>query len=153
MKMTKKILVPESYTEDEPQGVLQKAYVKQEERYLDPTKLTASVLDKLPSPSGWRLTILPYRGRGVTKGGLHLADEYVDRQALASIAGYVLKMGPLAYADKEKFPTGPWCKVGDWVLIARYSGARFLLEDGEVRIINDDDVMGTLLDPEDLRAV
>jgi co-chaperonin GroES (HSP10) len=62
--------------------------------------------------------------------------------------GYVLKIGPLAYHDKEKYPTGPWCKKGDWVIFARYAGSRLPIEGGEVRILNDDEVLGTIPDPE-----
>ena len=65
--------------------------------------------------------------------------------------GYVLKKGPLCYADKERYPTGPWCEEKDWILISRYAGARFKLDDGaEVRIINDDEVIGTIKHPDDI---
>ena len=57
-------------------------------------------------------------------------------------------MGPLAYHDREKFPTGPWCKTGDWGIFARYAGSRLPIEGGEVRILNDDEVLGTIKDPE-----
>jgi co-chaperonin GroES (HSP10) len=67
--------------------------------------------------------------------------------------GYVLKVGPEAYADAVKFPTGPWCKKGDWVMIGRYAGTRFRIEGGEVRIINDDEVIATISDPADVLHV
>jgi len=66
---------------------------------------------------------------------------------VATNCGYVLKMGPLAYQDREKYPTGPWCKVGDWVIFARYAGSRLPIEGGEVRLLNDDEVLGTIKDP------
>jgi co-chaperonin GroES (HSP10) len=70
------------------------------------------------------------------------------------MVGYVLKLGPLAYQDDTKFAGIPWCEKGDWILVGRYAGARFLLEDGEeVRIINDDEVIGTVLNPDDIKAV
>jgi co-chaperonin GroES (HSP10) len=60
-------------------------------------------------------------------------------------------MGPLCYGDTEKFGDTPWCQERQWVLIGRYAGARFKLEDGgEVRIINDDEVIGTILNPDDI---
>ena len=66
---------------------------------------------------------------------------------------YVLKMGPLAYQDHDKFGGIPWCEQGQWVLIGRYAGARFSLEDdSEVRIINDDEVIGTIMDPDDIKS-
>jgi co-chaperonin GroES (HSP10) len=57
-------------------------------------------------------------------------------------------MGPLCYGDKEKFETGPWCKKGDWVIFARYAGSRLPIDGGEVRLLNDDEVLGTIKDPE-----
>jgi co-chaperonin GroES (HSP10) len=59
-------------------------------------------------------------------------------------------VGDLAYADKDKFPTGPWCKEGDWVIFGRYAGARLTIDGGEVRILNDDEIVGTVNDPEDI---
>ena len=66
------------------------------------------------------------------------------------MVAYVLAVGPDAYADKNKFPAGPWCKKGQWVMIGRYAGARFKIEGGEVRIINDDEVIATIADPDDI---
>ena len=63
----------------------------------------AESLAKLPEPMGWRILILPYKGKKQTKGGLHLPDEHVDREALATVCGLVLKVGPLAYKDASKF--------------------------------------------------
>ncbi len=73
---------------------------------------------------------------------------YVDNLPDATNCGYVLKVGPLAYYDKEKFPTGPWCKKGDWVIFARYAGSRLPIEGGEVRLLNDDEVLGKIDNPE-----
>jgi co-chaperonin GroES (HSP10) len=64
--------------------------------------------------------------------------------------GYVLKVGALAYQDQDKFPDGPWCKEKDWVMFARYSGSRFNIDGGEVRILNDDEILATILAPEDV---
>ena len=64
--------------------------------------------------------------------------------------GYVLKQGPLAYGDKDKFPEGAWCKEKDWVVFPRYAGSRFKIEGGEVRILNDDEVIATIMDPDDI---
>ena len=67
---------------------------------------------------------------------------------------YVVKLGPLAYQDPDKFGPGskPWCKEGDWVCIGRYAGSRFQIEGGEVRIINDDEVIATIVDPDDIKT-
>lgn len=128
-------------------------YVKEEDRVLDPSKLPQSTLDRMPKPTGWRILILPFRGIGKTKGGVLLADETVERNSLATVVGYVLSVGPEAYADTNKFSTGPWCKKGDWVMIGRYAGTRFRIEGGEVRIINDDEVIATISDPADILHV
>jgi co-chaperonin GroES (HSP10) len=125
------------------------AYV--EERVLDPSLLDLSALERMPQPTGWRMLVLPYKGKGVSKGGIALTRETLDREALATVVAYVVKMGPLCYDNKEKYGDTPWCEEKQWVLIGRYSGARFKLEDGEeVRIINDDEVIGTIIDPDDI---
>jgi co-chaperonin GroES (HSP10) len=61
--------------------------------------------------------------------------------------GYVLKLGPLAYADESKFPDGAWCKPGDWVVFGRYAGSRIQIEGGEIRLLNDDEILGIVSDP------
>ena len=107
-----------------------------------------NVVDELPTPSGWRLLVLPFTPKEKTKGGLLIAQETLDKLRIAVNCGYVLKMGPLAYKDVEKFSTGPWCKQKDWVIFARYAGSRLPIKGGEVRILNDDEVLGTIPDPE-----
>ena len=129
------------------------AYVKESARVLDPTLLEKSFLERMPQPTGWRILILPYAGKGVTDGGIHLVQSTVDQQRLSTVVGYVVKMGPDCYKDKSKFD-GPWCQEKQWVLIGRYAGARFKLGDeSECRIINDDEVIATILDPSDILAV
>jgi co-chaperonin GroES (HSP10) len=107
-----------------------------------------NVVDQLPEPSGWRMLVLPFTPKEKTKGGIIFSQESLDKARIATNCGYVIKMGPLAYGDKEKFPTGPWCKKGDWVIFARYAGSRLPIEGGEVRLLNDDEVLGTVKDPE-----
>ena len=126
-------------------NALEDKYQVEEKEPLNPENIQKS---QLPVPSGWRLLVLPFSPREKTKGGLLIAQESLDKLRIATNCGYVLKMGPLAYHDKEKFPTGPWCKKGDWVIFARYAGSRLPIEGGEVRILNDDEVLGTLKDPE-----
>ena len=141
----------------EKSSELDKAFVKSEERVLDPKLLDKSLLDRMPDPVGWRILVLPYRGKGQTDGGIQLVKETVDREALATVICYVLKVGPLAYKD-NKFgqpdTKSAWCKQGDGILIGRYAGTRFRLEDdNEVRIINDDEVIATILDPDDIKSL
>jgi co-chaperonin GroES (HSP10) len=87
------------------------------------------------------------------EGGIYVPDQVRDRESKATVVAYVVKVGPLAYKDADKFGGGdPWCKVGDWVCIGRYAGSRFSIEGGEVRIINDDEVIATIVDPDDIKS-
>jgi co-chaperonin GroES (HSP10) len=117
---------------------------------LDPKTMDQDVIDRIPKPTGWRIVVLPFRPPKKTKSGILLAEQAVERQQLATVCGYVVSTGPLAYADTEKFPHGPWCKKGDWVVFGRYAGARISIEGGEIRILNDDEVLATIQDPEDV---
>ena len=130
-----------------------------EEKYKTATKLTEEKeplnpetieeqRTQLPEPSGWRLLVLPFTPKEKTKGGIIIAQESLEKLRIATNCGYVIKLGPLAYHDKEKFPTGPWSKKGQWVIFARYSGSRLPIEGGEVRLLNDDEVLGTIDNPE-----
>jgi co-chaperonin GroES (HSP10) len=107
-----------------------------------------SMVDQLPNPSGYRMLVLPFTPKEKTKGGIIFSQESLDKARIATNCGYVLKLGPLCYHDKDKFPTGPWCKEKDWVIFARYAGSRLPIEGGEVRLLNDDEVLGTVKDPE-----
>ena len=125
----------------------QKVESVEEAKRIDETNV-GSIKDELPQPSGWRLLVLPITPKEKTKGGIIIAQESLDKARIATNCGYVVKMGPMAYGDKEKFPTGAWCKQGDWVIFARYAGSRLPIEGGEVRLLNDDEVLGTIKDPE-----
>ena len=105
---------------------------------------------KLPIPTGWRILVLPHRGKGKTKGGVILSDKTVEETQIATNVGLVLAIGPDAYNDKDRFPNGPWCKEKDWVIFARYAGSRLNIEGGELRILNDDEILGTTDDPESI---
>ena len=105
---------------------------------------------KLPKPTGWRLLVLPFKMEEKTKGGIVLAETTLERQQVASQCGLILAMGPQCYADKERYPEGPWCKVNDWIMFARYAGSRIKIEGGEIRLLNDDEVLATIDSPEDI---
>ena len=99
------------------------------------------------------MIVLPYRGTEKTKGGLYLTDKAVEEQQLTTNVGMILSMGSDAYADKDKFPNGPWCKKGDWVVFARYAGSRVKIEGGEIRILNDDEILAKLKDQKDVLTI
>jgi co-chaperonin GroES (HSP10) len=134
---------------------LNSAYVDANERVLDPSLLDKPLLERLPQPTGWRVLVMPYQGKAKTASGLYIPDEVREREAVATVVAYVMKLGPLAYKDPAKFgdDSEPWCKEGQWVCIGRYSGSRFKIDGGEVRIINDDEVIATILEPDDIKHV
>ena len=119
----------------------------------DPSQMEPSSLERLPQPTGYRILIIPYYPSEKTKGGLYVPDQVREREAFATVAAYVVKLGPDAYQDSQKFPNGAWCSEKDWVLIGRYAGNRFKVEGLEVRIINDDNIIATILDPKDISYV
>ena len=134
---------------------LNSAYVDANERVLDPSLLDKPLLERLPQPTGWRVLVMPYQGKVKTASGLYIPDEVRERESVATTVAYVMKLGPLAYKDPDKFgpKSEPWCKEGQWVCIGRYSGSRFKIDGGEVRIINDDEVIATILEPDDIKQV
>ena len=136
-------------TKANAKGNLADAYV--ENPRLNPEALDASLLERMPAPTGWRILILPYQGKAKTAGGIFIPNEVQEKSQISTQVGYVLKVGPLAYKDRDKFPEGAWCAEKQWVLFARYAGSRLQIDGGEVRILNDDEVLATILDPEDIQ--
>tara|TARA_B110000285_G_scaffold164762_1_gene184032 strand:- start:574 stop:1065 length:492 start_codon:yes stop_codon:yes gene_type:complete len=163
--MNKKLYVPEHVARKmkQPEGMdkipkpLETAFGKPKEEENknenDPSKLGVSVLERLPQPTGYRMLIIPFYPGEKTKGGVYVPDAVRDRESFATVAAYVVKLGPDAYQDSQKFPTGNWCNEKDWVLIGRYAGNRFKVEGLEVRVINDDNIIATILDPKDISYV
>tara|TARA_R110000823_G_scaffold41237_5_gene108848 strand:+ start:123 stop:569 length:447 start_codon:yes stop_codon:yes gene_type:complete len=121
--------------------------VKEVEEVITPDNLEFYA-ESLPRPTGYRILILPFTQSAVTKGGIHLAKATVDKERLATVVGYVVALGSNAYSDPHKFPEGAWCKKGDWVIFGRYAGARFQIEGGDMRLLNDDEILATIDDPE-----
>ena len=144
------IITPQGVSASASTETIDDAYVEPDERVLDPSTISTSLMDRMPQPTGWSMLILPYSGKGVTSGGIAITKSILDEDQIQTVVGYVLKQGPLAYKDKEKFPDGPWCKEKEWVVFPRYGGSRFRIEGGEVRILNDDEVIATIADPDDI---
>ena len=152
--MAKTLLVPDYIKKANKRNYKGGVYVDPKEKVLNPNLLTKSIKERLPQPTGWRILVMPYQGKEVTHKGVIIPDQIRQREALATVVAYVLKIGPLAYKDPDKFGDGgSWCKEGDWICIGRYAGSRFSLEDMEVRIINDDEVIATILDPDDINHI
>jgi len=106
--------------------------------------------DKLPNPTGYRLLILPFSPPEKTKGGIVIAKQTLEKERIATVVGLVVRKGPDAYSDLDKFPDGPWCEEGDWVIFGRYAGARFNIDGGDMRLLNDDEILATVNNPEDI---
>ena len=104
---------------------------------------------KLPKPTGWRILVLPFKMKEKTKGGIIISETTIERQQVASQCGLVISMGDQCY-DKERYPEGPWCKKGQWVVFARYAGSSIQIDGGEVRLLNDDEILATIENPEDI---
>tara|TARA_B100001094_G_C17995279_1_gene702345 strand:- start:408 stop:857 length:450 start_codon:yes stop_codon:yes gene_type:complete len=110
-----------------------------------------SLIEKLPDPTGYRILILPFTQKSVTKGGIHLADSYLEKERLGTNVGFVVSLGPDAYKDKNKFPNGAWCQERDWIIFGRYAGARIKIDGGDLRLLNDDEVLAVVNNPEDVQ--
>lgn len=105
----------------------------------------------LPAPTGFRiLCAVPDVAKTFDNTNILRADSYAEREAHATTVLFVLRMGPEAYKDTEKFPSGPWCKEGDFVLVRTYSGTRFKIYGKEFRILNDDQIDAVVDDPRGL---
>ena len=114
------------------------------------SKKVTNEKEKLPQPTGWRLIVLPFKMDEKTKGGIIVNETTLEKQQVASQCGNVLAMGPQCYSDKERYSEGPWCKVGDWVIFARYAGSRIQIEGGEIRLLNEDEILATIENPKDI---
>tara|TARA_R110002020_G_scaffold2488_1_gene11665 strand:- start:10257 stop:10631 length:375 start_codon:yes stop_codon:yes gene_type:complete len=102
---------------------------------------------QLPQPVGYQLLIALPESKETTDGGVYMPDSIREREEAASITGMVLAIGPDAYKDKARFPSGPYCAVGDWIIMQPYTGSRLIIHKKEFRLINDDCVRAIVDDP------
>ena len=105
------------------------------------------VKSQLPEPKGWKILVAMPVADEKTEGGILKAASTVRDEELSNICGYVLKMGEECYNDPSRFPSGAWCKQGDWVVFRAYSGTRIKMYGQEFRLINDDTVEAVVDDP------
>jgi co-chaperonin GroES (HSP10) len=106
---------------------------------------------QLPTPSGYRILCAVPEVEKATDSGIIMADDYLRREELLTTVLFVAKLGPDCYADTTRFPTGPWCKEGDFVLVRPNAGTRVVIHDREFRIINDDSVEAVVQDPRGIK--
>lgn len=103
---------------------------------------------QIPKPSGYRLLVAIPEIKETYESGLVKADTTLKHEEVSTMVVQVVDMGPDAYKDEERFPNGPYCKIGDYVLIRAYSGTRFRIHGKELfRVINDDSVEAVVEDP------
>lgn len=127
-------------------------YVAQTEATLPVEKEVAEITElemeqQLPKPVGYRLLIALPRVEEQYESGLLKADRTKHEEAIMSMMGAVIDMGAQAYSDKDRFPTGPWCKIGDFVMFRPHSGTRFKVNGQEFRLLNDDSIEAVVADP------
>ena len=115
--------------------------------YSEVKEVDQKVATKIPEPSGFKLLIKPLEVKEKTDTGVYMPDSLKSAEQTASVIGFVVKAGPAAYMDKDKFPTGPYCQEGDFVIFRSYSGTRFKIDKQEFRLINDDTVEAVVDDP------
>ena len=106
---------------------------------------------QLPKPSGYRILCAIPEAEKEHDGGILKSDETMRNEETLTTVLFVIDLGPDCYVDKVKFPTGPWCKKGDFILVRPHAGTRLVIHNKEFRIINDDTVEGVVSDPRGIR--
>lgn len=109
--------------------------------------IAEELTDRLPVPIGYKMLVIKPEIEEKSAGGIIKPHEFLRKEEAGAVVGLVLKQGDLCYKDKDKFPTGAWCKEGDFVLIGAYRGSRFSVDGKEFIIINDDMIEGVVADP------
>lgn len=117
------------------------------------TEKAAKKPSQLPEPKGFKLLIALPEVDEKTEGGILKASETIRNESVATVVGFVLKLGPDAYKDEKRFPNGPYCGEGDWVMFRAYSGTRVKIHGKEFRLINDDTVEAVIDDPRGVERV
>jgi co-chaperonin GroES (HSP10) len=102
---------------------------------------------QLPEPRGYKILCAIPDASETYEGGIIKSASVKYTEELSTVVLFVVRIGDMAYSDKDRFPTGPWCKEGDFVLTRAYAGTRFKIHGREFRIINDDTVEGVVEDP------
>ena len=109
---------------------------------------------QLPKPVGYRVLIaMPEVEQTFGESGLFKATTTIHQESILSTIGLVLDMGEQAYSDMDRFPTGPWCKVGDYVMFRANTGTRFKVGGVEYRLMNDDSIEAVVADPRGVQRV
>ena len=109
---------------------------------------------QIPTPVGYRLLVaMPEVEETYGDSGILKSNKEMHYDSILSTIGVVLDMGDQAYIDKDRFPTGPWCKVGDYVMFRMNTGTRFKVGGTEYRLMNDDSIEAVVNDPRGVKRV
>ena len=106
---------------------------------------------QLPKPQGYRILCAIPEAEEAFDSGIIKSDETRRNDELLTTVLFVVELGPDCYADKVRFPNGPWCKKGDFILVRPNAGTRLVIHDREFRIINDDSVEAVVEDPRGIK--
>ena len=117
------------------------------EQMVVPDEETKNFASQLPEPKGYKLLIAIHEIDETTDGGIIKSAQSQHEESISTIVGWVMSMGPDAYVNYTRFPNGPYCQVGDWVVFRAFSGTRLKIHGKEFRLINDDTVEAVVEDP------
>jgi co-chaperonin GroES (HSP10) len=116
-----------------------------------PEATAAEKATQLPSPSGWHILCAIPETDKEYESGLVKADETIRIEEVLTTVLFVVELGPDCYTDKTRYPNGPWCKKGDFILVRPNAGSRLVIHGREFRLINEDSVEATVLDPRGIK--
>ena len=117
------------------------------EQMVVPDEETKNFASQLPEPKGYKLLIALPEVDEATDGGIIKSVKSQHEESISTVVGWVMSMGPDSYANYNRFPNGPYCEVGDWVVFRAFSGTRLKIHGKEFRLINDDTVEAVVDDP------
>ncbi len=128
-------------------GVPKEEYEAPEEDHSPFTFEDPRIAAAVPEPTGYQILVVPVEPTKKTEGGIIKPHSALDDEKISSVVGQVIRMGPDCFNDAKRFPSGPYCKTGDWVIFHAYSGTRIKVASQEFRLINDDTVKAVVKDP------
>ena len=116
-------------------------------------EIKEKVAKQLPQPCGYKMLVSLPKIEEKYDSGLIKADSIVRNDEIASVVGFVISQGPDCYKDTARYPNGPYCKEGDFILMRAYAGTRFKLHDVELRLIDEDTCEAVVMDPRGYSSV
>ena len=130
-----------------PDYLAEEKEAREEKPESDKKAMEEQLAKQLPAPQGFKILIGLPKIEAKYESGILKADAIIRQDEVATVVGFIIKMGPDCYKDTARFPSGPYCKEGDFVLMRAYAGTRFKLHDVEFRLVNDDSIEAVVFDP------